>query len=57
MLSHLLLLPLNCYPKAGKWLERNALLSSADSTALVSRRQVVVSVEWMLSALFPAVPC
>lgn len=57
MLSHLLLLPLNGHPKAGEWLERNALLSSADGTALASRRQVVVSVERMLSALFPVVPC
>ena len=56
-LSHLLLLPLNWHPKAGEWLERNALLSSPDGIALVSRRQVVMSVEWMLSALFPAVPC
>lgn len=57
MLSRLLLLPLNWHAKAGEWLERNALLSSADGTALASRRQVVESVEWMLSALFPAVPC
>ena len=57
MLSCLLLLPSNWHPKAGEWLERNALLSSADGTALASRRQVVGSVERMLSALFPAVPC
>lgn len=57
MLSRLLLLPLNWHAKAGEWLERNALLSSADGTALASRKQVVESVEWMLSALFPAVPC
>lgn len=57
MLSHLLLLLLKRHPKAGEWLERNTLLSSADGRAQASRRQVVGSAEPMLSALLPEAAC
>lgn len=56
-LTHLLLLPSNSHLKVGEWLERNALLSSADGTAWASGRRVVLRAGPTLSALFPAAPC